>query len=225
MDPNLINHILAGAAHVLRDRRAESVLDSIYYESQVASDEAKELELTGADAASAVDRDSVITDFGYSLRPQQGELLYLLARASCAPMAVEFASSGGATAIYLAAAMRDNGGGLVIGSDHRPERIDIARRHVGEAGLSEYVEFRVGEPAVTLAEVGGPVALAYVDGWPDSTTPSRARRALEVLEPQLRSGAVIINENQEPDYVAYVRSPDNEYRTSASPLGLLSVFG
>lgn len=54
--------------------------------------------------------------YGFSIAPEQGELIYLLCRAMKASRVVDFATSVGMSALYFAAAMKDNGGGLVIGS-------------------------------------------------------------------------------------------------------------
>ena len=53
-------------------------------------------------------------DYGFSIHPDQGELMYVLCRGMRATRVVDFATSIGMSALYLAAAMRDNGGGLVI---------------------------------------------------------------------------------------------------------------
>jgi hypothetical protein len=37
----LVNHVLAGTAHVLRDRRAELALERLYVDAQRAADEAR----------------------------------------------------------------------------------------------------------------------------------------------------------------------------------------
>ncbi|MGH8702894.1 MAG: O-methyltransferase, partial [Burkholderiales bacterium] len=47
--------------------------------------------------------------------PSTGELLYLAARTIGARSVVEFGTSFGMSAIYLASAVKDNGGGTVIG--------------------------------------------------------------------------------------------------------------
>ncbi|GAA4475016.1 hypothetical protein GCM10023094_11670 [Rhodococcus olei] len=223
MSDHLINHILAGTAHVLRDPRVELVLDRLYYEAQIKAEEAKELLRAAPEGRADVDEDAVLTDFGFHLRPQQGELLYLMARNARAERVVEFSTSGGAAAIYLAAAMRDNGGGMVIGSDPRPDRIEMAAANLTKAGLADYVDLRVGEPADVLAAQEGPVDLVFCDGWPKVSAPSRALRTLMALEPHLRPGALVINDNAEPDFVDYVRSPQGGYRCSASILGLIAA--
>jgi hypothetical protein len=39
-----------------------------------------------------------------------------------------------------------------------------------------------------------------------------------VLAPQLRPGALLLNDNGEPDYLQFVRDPANGYRTLSLPL-------
>ena len=65
----------------------------------------------------------------FGVFPSVGKLLYLTARALDARLAVEFATSFGISAIYLAAAMRDNNGHFV-GSDIDPNKVAGARRHL-----------------------------------------------------------------------------------------------
>ena len=47
----------------------------------------------------------------------QGHMLYLVARGIEAKRVVEFGTSFGISTIYLAAAVKDNGGGVVYGSE------------------------------------------------------------------------------------------------------------
>src|ERR1700761_5281811 len=61
-------------------------------------------------------------DYGFSIFPDQGELIYLLCRALGATRVAEFATSIGVSTLYFAAAMRDNGGGHVIGSEIVPAK-------------------------------------------------------------------------------------------------------
>src|ERR1700704_6264273 len=51
-------------------------------------------------------------DYGFSIVPEQGDLIYLLCRAIGAKRVAEFATSVGMSTLYFAAAVRDNGGGL-----------------------------------------------------------------------------------------------------------------
>nr|AAZ77678.1 ChlB5 [Streptomyces antibioticus] len=156
-----------------------------------------------------------------SVGAETGDLIYLTARAARVTRAVDFATSVGASLIYLAAAVRDNGGGLVIGAELVPAKVEAARRNVDEAGLTDYVEIREGDARETLADVGGPIDYAIVDGfhatdssWTADGGTSLALDVLKLLTPQLRSGAILVNDNAEPDYLEYVRDRRNGFRSS-----------
>ena len=115
-------------------------------------------------------------EYGFSIWPDQGDLIYLLCRGMRATRVVDFATSIGMSAIYFAAAMRDNGGGIVIGSEIVPEKVATARRNLTDAGLADYADIREGDARQTLRDLGGPVDFALIDGWPNGQGPSlRAR--------------------------------------------------
>jgi predicted O-methyltransferase YrrM len=97
--------------------------------------------------------------------PKQGRFLYSVARSIRAKRVVEFGSSFGISATYLAAAVRDNGGGIVIGSELEPTKVKTARRNLGEAGLDGLVEIREGDAQETLRDPGGTVDLLFLDGF------------------------------------------------------------
>lgn len=156
-------------------------------------------------------------NFGFNIRPEQGELIYLLCRSMGATRVAEFASSLGFSTIYLAAAVRDNGGGQVIGSELVPEKVKTARRNLADAGLDTLVEIREGDARETLRDLGGPIDFFLMDGWPVEEGPSLARQIMELIAPQLRVGAIVLNDNCEPDYQEYVRDPANGFRTMTLP--------
>ena len=153
-----------------------------------------------------------------SIRPEQGDLIYLLCRAIGATRVVDFATSFGVSAIYFAAALRDNGGGTVIGAEIVPEKAEAARRNLAEAGLADYADIRLGDARETLRDVGGAVDFALIDGFPVDSGPSLAKQVLDVLAPQFRTGALLLNDNGESDYLEIVRNPGNGYRTLALPI-------
>ena len=156
-------------------------------------------------------------NFGFSIRPEQGELIYLLCRAIGARRVGEFGTSLGFSAIYLAAAVRDNGGGLVIGSEIVPEKVRSARHNLAEAGLDSLVEIRQGDALQTLRDLGEPLDFFLMDGWPTGEAVSLARRAVEIVAPQLRVGALLLNDNSEADYLEWVRDPRNGFLTLSLP--------
>ena len=89
--------------------------------------------------------------YGFSISPEQGDLIYLLCRGMRATRVVDFATSIGISAIYFAAAMRDNGGGIVIGSELVPEKVTRAKRNLADAGLAGYADIREGDARQTLS--------------------------------------------------------------------------
>ena len=121
---------------------------------------------------------------------EQGRLLYLTARAIGARTLVEFGTSFGISTIYLAAALADNGGGRVFGSEIEAGKHARAQEHLAEAGLAGLAEVRLGDARETLATVPGPVDLVLLDGWKDLYLP-----VLGLLEPKLRPGAVVLADN------------------------------
>ena len=158
-----------------------------------------------------------LKNFSFSIRPEQGELIYLLCRSIGARRVAEFATSLGFSAIYLAAAVRDNGGGSVIGSELVPEKVKAARRNLADAGLDALVEIREGDALETMRDLGEPIDFFLMDGWPVEGPVSLARRVVEIVAPQLRVGALILNDNSEPDYLEYVRDPANGFLTMSLP--------
>ena len=157
-------------------------------------------------------------EYGFSIHPEQGELLYLLCRSLGARRVVDFATSVGFSTLYLAAAMRDNGGGTVIGAEIVPQKIAAARRNLEEAGLAQFVEIRAGDARTTLRELGAQVDLALIDGWPRPAGPSLALEVMAVLAPQMRLGAIAVNDNAESDYLEFMRRPASGFRSMTLPL-------
>jgi predicted O-methyltransferase YrrM len=160
----------------------------------------------------------VYADYGFSIHPDQGQLIYLLCRAQRATRVAEFATSVGMSALYFAAAVRDNGGGTVIGSELVPQKVATARRNLMAAGLADLVEIRQGDARETLRELGGPIDFMLVDGWPGGEGPSLARQVMEIVAPQIRIGGLVMNDNGEEDYLAWVRDPANGFRSMTLPI-------
>jgi len=154
------------------------------------------------------------------LGPVAGRLAYLTARAIGARRIVEFGTSFGISTLYLAAAIRDNGGGVVIGSELEPTKIATARRNLAQAGLADFVEIREGNALQTLRDPGGIADMVLLDGWKDLYLP-----VLQLLEPHLRPGAVILADNilmfkrALAPYVSYVERSENGYSSVILPVG------
>jgi len=154
-----------------------------------------------------------------------GIFLYLLARATGARKIVEFGTSFGVSTIYLALGVRDNGGGLVIGTEMVPAKVVRARANIEEAGLSPFVEIRAGDALETLQDLEAPVDFLLSDGWPQYALP-----VLELVAPKMRAGAIVVNHNvvalkgDHADYMRYVRDPRNGFVSGSMTMaGELSV--
>ena len=77
----------------------------------------------------------------------------LIARACKATRIVEFGTSMGISTIYLAAALRDNGGGHLISSELEPAKVARARANLDAAGLGDLVDIREDDALDTLKDV------------------------------------------------------------------------
>jgi predicted O-methyltransferase YrrM len=147
-----------------------------------------------------------------SIGRHQGVYCYMLARALGARHVVEFGTSFGISTIYLACAVRDNGGGRVIGTERVAAKAERARAHLEEAGLSEWVEIREGEAPASLAELPEPVDFLLNDGFPAYALP-----VLQAVAPKMRTGAVVVSDNaalfaaDHRDYIEWVRNPANGF--------------
>lgn len=149
-----------------------------------------------------------------------GALLYLTARAIGARNIVEFGTSFGISTLYLAAAVRDNGGGRVTGTEIETSKAAIARQNLMDAGLDDVTDVLVGDALTTLADGAGPIDYVFLDGWKDLYLP-----VLRLLEPRLRSGAIVLADNlytfpaDLAEYAAYLARPQSGYVTRVLPVG------
>ncbi|RMQ86373.1 hypothetical protein ALP97_02796 [Pseudomonas salomonii] len=152
---------------------------------------------------------TMLKDLWLPVSRDTGNLLYMLARSSHAKAIVEFGTSFGLSTLFLAAALRDNGGGVLIGSEFEPSKIALAREHFIEGGVSDLIEVREGDALVSLATNLPPsVDLLLLDG-----AKSLYGDVLNLVEQHLRPGALVVadNTNYCPEYLAHVREPGNGY--------------
>jgi predicted O-methyltransferase YrrM len=153
-----------------------------------------------------------------ALDPIKAEFCYLTCRALGATRVVEVGTSFGVSTLYLADAVRANGGGLVIGTEHEPAKAAAARANFDAAGLSEFIDLREGDLRETLKVIEGPVDFVLMDIWTEM-----ARPAIELIAPHLRVGAVILADNTTQVRHAYgrffefVEDPKNRLRAMTLP--------
>lgn len=151
--------------------------------------------------------------------PDAGRFLYTLARATTGTV-VEFGTSLGISTIYLAAAVRDRGEGMVVTTELHAGKARKARENLRAAGLLDYVDLREGDALETLHDITGGVSLLFLDGWKKLYLP-----LLKLLEPALKKGALVAADDLDlfPEvhkpYLAYVRNPANGYVSVEVPIG------
>jgi predicted O-methyltransferase YrrM len=153
-----------------------------------------------------------------ALESPKAEFCYALCRAMKAKRIIEAGTSFGVSTLYLAAAVRDNGGGTVIATEYEADKVRAARRHWADVGLSKFIELREGDLRETLTQLEGPIDFLLLDIW----TPM-ARPAITLVAPHMRPGAVVIADNTLTfregyrDYLDFLADPINGFSTNTLP--------
>ena len=206
------------------DPRLAALLDRLHAESdaqggELASYFGRRAQAGDFDwAAFDDDANHFLADKLVALDRDKAELCHQLCRALRARRVVEAGTSFGVSTLYLADAIRANGGGVVIGTEYEPAKARAARAVFAEADLDDLIDLREGDLRETLREVGGPVDFMLIDIW----TPM-ARPALERVAPQLRPGAIVVADNTTQfrdayrDYFAFLDDPANRFSTVTLP--------
>lgn len=147
-----------------------------------------------------------------------GEWLYTLARMRDAQTIVELGTSFGLSAIHLAAALLDRGGGRLITTELSPEKAARAGEHLARAGLDHLVEIRVGDALETLRDLP-PTDLLHLDG-----AKQLYGAVLRRVEPVLTPAAVVVADNVDfvelvGDFTAHLDDPANGYASHELVVG------
>ena len=153
-----------------------------------------------------------LKDLPLAVSRETGALLYMLARSCDARTIVEFGTSFGISTLYLAAALRDNGGGVLITSEFEPSKVTRARGNLTAGGVIDLVEIREGDALETLSvDLPETIDLLLLDG-----AKALYPEILGLVESRLRPGALIVADNADysPEYLARVRSPEAGYMST-----------
>jgi len=145
----------------------------------VGHDEALEAALEASDAAGLP---------AIAVAPNQGKLLYLLARLRGARRILEIGTLGGYSTIWLARALPADG--ELVTLEYEPTHAEVARANIARAGLADRVEVRVGPALDTLPSLDGPFDLVFIDA-DKPNNPEYLRWALRLTRP----GSMIIVDN------------------------------
>lgn len=208
---------------LVEDPSLRSLLDRLH-----ASSDAQDLEIeayykAGAERPTGFEgHDSAGRGFWrdkfVALERDKAEFVYALCRAVGARRIVEAGTSFGVSTLYLAAALRDNGGGLVTTCDIEESKADVARGHFAEAGLSDLIDLRVGDVRHTLRGIDEPVDLLLLDIWAPI-----AGDVIALVGPHMRTGGLVVADNTTArrnlyaGMIAYLEDSSNGFTTQTLP--------
>ncbi len=117
---------------------------------------------------------------------------------------VEFGTSFGISTIYLADAARKTEG-KVVSTELLESKAKIAIENIQDAGLSNYVEVKIGDALETLSDYSNTVDFLFLDGWKNLYLP-----LIKMLEPKFNSGTLIYADNMDmsdtEDYADYINN-------------------
>lgn len=101
----------------------------------------------------------------HSVSPNQGQLLFFLAKLCNAKLVIEIGSLAGYSTIWLGRALPE--GGKLISIEIDPHYAEVARRNIAKADLSEKVEIITGDALAVLSQIeqvaSTPVDLLFMD--------------------------------------------------------------
>ncbi|MBX3191828.1 MAG: DUF1442 domain-containing protein [Labilithrix sp.] len=133
--------------------------------------------------------DATIDEFLLPVGPESGRLLNILAKSLKAPTILELGTSYGYSTVWLAEAARASGG-RVVTMELSEKKSAYARDMSKKAGLSDVVDFRVGDAVTMIDELSEGLDFVLVDLWKSLYEPCLAK-----FHPKLRSGAIVVSDN------------------------------
>jgi|SRR5476649_2047154 len=138
----------------------------------------------------------------HDVAPNQGKLLSLFVMMCGARRILEIGTLGGYSTLWMARALPPGGTLITIEAD--PAHAQVARTNIGNAGLSNVIELRVGQAMVELPKLisAAPFDLIFIDA-DKPNNPGYLEWALKLS----RSGTVIIGDNVVRD--GAVTDPDS----------------
>jgi predicted O-methyltransferase YrrM len=102
---------------------------------------------------------------------------------------LEIGTSYGYSTLWLAEAARENHG-IVITLEANESKVIYAKHKLNEAGLSEYVDFRVGDALALMKEAKESFDFVLLDIWKDLYLP-----CFELFYPKLKNKAWVVADN------------------------------
>ncbi|WP_400078260.1 O-methyltransferase [Winogradskyella sp. R77965] len=153
-------------------------------------------------------------DFKHAYLPiskEQGETIRQLILDNNCKTIVEFGTSFGISTIYLADAARKNDGNVVT-TELLENKAKQASQNIEDAGLTDYVDLRIGDAMETLKDYDKPIDFLFLDGWKDLYLP-----LFRLLESCFHKNTLIYADNMDmtgtQDYANYILKKKDKYVT------------
>ncbi|WP_349961106.1 class I SAM-dependent methyltransferase [Rhizobium sp. ZPR3] len=163
------------------DQKIEAVLEA--YHALIREEHSKPREMPPGGRDGGQDRRL------RALGPETGRFINILAKSLKAPTILELGTSFGYSGIWLAEAARASGGKLISMELHA-YKTEFAREMAEKAGLSEHIDFQIGDAVEMIKALPTGVDFVLVDLWKDLYIP-----CLEAFYPKLNASAIIVADN------------------------------
>jgi predicted O-methyltransferase YrrM len=199
------------------DNKIESVLKKYHQrmDAETALIESESLRL--GNGALMARRDEFLLSVGV----ETAQFLNTLAKAARSKTILEIGTSYGYSTVWLAEAARANHGKLIT-LELSVEKAHYAQQQIHDAGLSDFVEFRIGDAIQSIENAHETYDFILLDIWKELYVP-----CFDAFFPKLNKGAWVIGDNMifppssRPEAMAYqqrVRST-HAFDTVLMPIG------
>lgn len=132
-------------------------------------------------------------------------LVYTVVRATGAKRCLELGAYEGATSLYIAQGLADNGSGELLAVEIEEASARGARKHLEEADVAEYAEVVVGDSREYVPDLEGEFDLVFV-----STPPQQHATDYENVRPLLAEGGFLGIDNATGSSEAVERARDDD---------------
>lgn len=163
------------------DQKIEDVLDQ--YQQRMLQEE----ELW--DSIPDAEKEGREDEFLLAVGRDAGAFMNSLIKSAQSKVILELGTSYGYSTVYLAEGARSTGG-KVISLELQQYKVDCAKKQIANAGLEEFVEFRVGDAIEILKDASEEFDFVLLDIWKHLYLP-----CFELFYPQLSKGAWVISDN------------------------------
>lgn len=154
-------------------------------------------------------REQFVKDFhriGLNTAPGDAMMLRILVEAAKCKRGIEVGSATGFGAVNMGIAFERTGGQLFT-IDYDPKMVAATKENLAKVGLEKVVTCLEGDALKVLPTVEGPIDFVFIDAMKKDYL-----KYLQLIEPKLKVGAVIVADNviqsakEMPDYLDYVQN-------------------